>query len=179
MLADEIIKNTYRTLMTRGQKGCFVYSVDPETNQFLKAAASGVNQFQSCRRFAPMRRCHCGYCQSREVKPYINAVPSFDLQVAAGHLATNNGLPLTNGWNCPSLSSPKKDFLLRAVVGESMNRRIPNGAWCLFKSSPLGSRQGKVVLVQLRDVQDPENGGQYTVKVYRTEADDGRSLGTC
>ena len=36
MLADEIIKNTYRTLMTRGQKGCYVYSVDPETNEFLK-----------------------------------------------------------------------------------------------------------------------------------------------
>jgi uncharacterized protein len=34
--ADEIIKNTYRTLLTRGQKGCFVFSVDPETNQYLK-----------------------------------------------------------------------------------------------------------------------------------------------
>jgi DUF2075 family protein len=36
--ADKIIKNTYRTLMTRGQKGCFVYSVDPETNKYLKAS---------------------------------------------------------------------------------------------------------------------------------------------
>lgn len=27
-LADEIIRNTYRTLMTRGQKGCFVYCTD-------------------------------------------------------------------------------------------------------------------------------------------------------
>jgi len=34
--ATEIIKNTYRTLLTRGQKGCFVYSVDPETNSYLK-----------------------------------------------------------------------------------------------------------------------------------------------
>jgi DUF2075 family protein len=31
-LADRIIKNTYRTLMTRGQKGCYVFCVDPETN---------------------------------------------------------------------------------------------------------------------------------------------------
>lgn len=36
--AATIIKNTYRTLMTRGQKGCFVCSVDPETNAFLKQA---------------------------------------------------------------------------------------------------------------------------------------------
>ncbi len=35
--ADEIIKNTYRVLMTRGQKGCCVWSVDPETNEWLTA----------------------------------------------------------------------------------------------------------------------------------------------
>ncbi|MGD1030390.1 MAG: DUF2075 domain-containing protein [Opitutaceae bacterium] len=35
----EIIRNTYRTLMTRAQKGCFLYSVDPETNAFIKQAA--------------------------------------------------------------------------------------------------------------------------------------------
>ena len=29
--ADAIIKNTYRTLMTRGMKGCYVYCTDPET----------------------------------------------------------------------------------------------------------------------------------------------------
>ena len=34
--ADAIIKNTYRTLMTRGMKGCYVFSTDPETNQYLK-----------------------------------------------------------------------------------------------------------------------------------------------
>jgi uncharacterized protein len=27
-IADEIIKNTYRTLLTRGQKGCYVYIID-------------------------------------------------------------------------------------------------------------------------------------------------------
>lgn len=34
-VADSIIKNTYRTLMTRGMRGCFVYSPDPETNEYL------------------------------------------------------------------------------------------------------------------------------------------------
>ena len=34
--ATEIIRNTYRTLMTRGQKGCYIYSVDPSTNEYLK-----------------------------------------------------------------------------------------------------------------------------------------------
>lgn len=36
---DELIKNTYRTLMTRGQKGCYVYSEDKETAEYFKALA--------------------------------------------------------------------------------------------------------------------------------------------
>lgn len=35
-LADEIIRNTYRTLMTRGQKGCFVYCTDPQLAVYFK-----------------------------------------------------------------------------------------------------------------------------------------------
>ena len=34
--ADKIIKNTYRTLMTRGLKGCYVFCVDEETNEYFK-----------------------------------------------------------------------------------------------------------------------------------------------
>jgi DUF2075 family protein len=35
MRLDMIIKNTYRTLMTRGMKGCYVYFVDPETQDYF------------------------------------------------------------------------------------------------------------------------------------------------
>ncbi|MGE3600989.1 MAG: DNA/RNA helicase domain-containing protein, partial [Dehalococcoidia bacterium] len=34
--ADAIIKNTYRTLMTRGMKGCYIYCVDPETAEYFR-----------------------------------------------------------------------------------------------------------------------------------------------
>lgn len=34
--ADEIIRNTYRTLLTRGMKGCYIYCVDPELEKYLK-----------------------------------------------------------------------------------------------------------------------------------------------
>ena len=34
--ADQIIRNTYRTLMSRGMKGCFVYFTDPEVAEFFK-----------------------------------------------------------------------------------------------------------------------------------------------
>jgi len=35
-VADEIIKNTYRTLMTRGMKGCYVYCTDKRLATYLK-----------------------------------------------------------------------------------------------------------------------------------------------
>lgn len=41
-LADEIIKNTYRTLMTRGMRGCYVYATNPELRAYLRERAEGV-----------------------------------------------------------------------------------------------------------------------------------------
>lgn len=35
-LADRIIRNTYRTLLTRGQKGCFVYCQDSALSDYIK-----------------------------------------------------------------------------------------------------------------------------------------------
>ncbi len=35
-LADEIIKNTYRTLMTRGKKGCYIYCVSEKLRDYFK-----------------------------------------------------------------------------------------------------------------------------------------------
>ena len=33
--AERIIKNTYRTLMTRGQRGCYIYCTDEETAEYF------------------------------------------------------------------------------------------------------------------------------------------------
>ena len=40
-ITDLIIKNTYRTLMTRGMKGCYVYSTDQETSDYFRSV---INQ---------------------------------------------------------------------------------------------------------------------------------------
>lgn len=38
-IADRIIKNTYRTLMTRGMKGCYIFSEDDETREYFNKCA--------------------------------------------------------------------------------------------------------------------------------------------
>ena len=116
-----------------------------------------------------------------EIKPFENCVPLYDLKVAAGHFSeqqTIDGVPdhgdMENADNFDWVTfegrtPPAPGLFVAQVIGESMNRRIPNGAWCVWKFNPTGSKQGRVVLAQHRDIQDPEHGGTYTVKVYESE----------
>jgi hypothetical protein len=53
-----------------------------------------------------------------------------------------------------------------------MNRRIPNGAYCVWRAPVKGARTGRVVLVESRQISDPETGGSYTVKVYERVSPD-------
>lgn len=55
-IADRIIKNTYRTLMTRGQKGCYVYCTDKQLAQYLKLRLSYVeNELKQLQKVAEKR----------------------------------------------------------------------------------------------------------------------------
>ena len=49
-----------------------------------------------------------------------------------------------------------------------MNKKIKNGAWCLFKKYTGGSREGKIVLVEHYNIQDSSFGAGYTVKTYHS-----------
>ena|SRR3989344_8043746 len=42
--ADMIIKNTYRTLMTRGMNGCYIYCTDSETQEYFKSNLKATNR---------------------------------------------------------------------------------------------------------------------------------------
>lgn len=43
-LADKIIRNTYKTLLTRGQKGCYVYCQDKALGQYMKERIESVRK---------------------------------------------------------------------------------------------------------------------------------------
>jgi type I restriction enzyme R subunit len=116
-----------------------------------------------------------------EVRPFENCVPLYDLKVAAGRFSDEqvvNEVPQEGELENPedyewvtfsSRVKPSRGLFVAQVVGESMNRRIPSGSWCLFRLDTGGSHQGKVVLAQHRDIQDPELGGQFTLKLYYSE----------
>lgn len=62
-----------------------------------------------------------------------------------------------------------KDMFVAKIVGKSMEPTIRDGSWCVFRLELGGSRDGKIVLVESRQVIDPESQGKYTVKRYKSK----------
>ncbi len=97
-----------------------------------------------------------------------NPIPLYDFYAAAGsfsELQSEKNYTLIEG---PANSSNKNYFACR-IIGESMNRVIPNGSICIFKPYTGGSRNGKIVLIENRDVQDPDFNSAFTIKTYSSE----------
>jgi len=166
---DEIIKNTYRTLMTRGQKGCYLYSVDAETNQYFKAVVNRESETLvegMALEYPDIPYQVVGF---EIAKPYDGYVPVFNVSAAAGSFSEIQLVEESDWVELPETFATREGMFVVRVVGESMNKRIPNGSWCLFVANPGGSRNGKIVLVEHRDISDPDHGGAYTVKRYRSE----------
>lgn len=172
--ATEVIKNTYRTLMTRGQKGCFIFCTDKETRDYFKQATDRKLDIED-----PNLDAHSAYkglellvVNAKEAIPYQGYVPIYDLEVAAGGFSEQQDFdnPDECDWvQLPDHINTTEGMFVTRVVGESMNKRIINGSWCLFKANPGGTRNGKIVLVQHRSIEDPDHGGTYTVKTYQSE----------
>ncbi|MHB1243004.1 MAG: S24 family peptidase [Gaiellaceae bacterium] len=102
----------------------------------------------------------------------MNAIPLYSLAVAAGAFGEKQ-VPEPDAWVMPNgRTQPTQGLFVAQVVGESMNRRIPNGAFCIWRAPVEGSRTGRVVLVESRHIDDPETGGSYTVKLYERVAPD-------
>ncbi|OAN92865.1 AAA family ATPase [Marinobacter sp. EhC06] len=166
--ADMIIKNTYRTLMTRGMKGCFIYSADAETREHFRSFAE--TQLMEQTDSVTTQRLPYEVVDFESAIPYDGFVPVFDLQAAAGEFSGFQSSADEFQWvKLPEHFATRPGQFVAQVVGESMNKRIPNGAWCLFNENPGGTRNGKIVLVQHRAIEDPDNGSCLTVKLYRSE----------
>lgn len=102
-------------------------------------------------------------------KELINPIPLFDFYAAAG---TFSELQFEKDFTlieAPKNISNNQDYFACKIVGESMNRVIPNGSICLFKIDSGGSRNGKIVLVENRDIQDPDFNSAFTIKTYTSE----------
>ena len=151
------IINIYKTIMYRGIKGTFLYACNPGLLEYLKG------HIEIYKRQIPFR-----ILRNEEVKPYVNSIPLVDISAAAGNFSELQYHSELTWIEPPFNISAKKGYFVCKVVGESMNKRIPNGSYCLFKQDEGGSRNGKILLVESTSINDSEFGSGYTVKEYHS-----------
>lgn len=151
------IINIYKTIMYRGIKGTFIYACNKELREYLK------EHITTYRKAIPFR-----VLRFDQVKPYVNSVPLIDISAAAGAFSDLQIHSDVEWIELPFHIVPKEGYFVCKVIGESMNKKIPNSSYCLFSKDGGGSRNGKIVLVESTSKSDYEDGSRYTVKLYQS-----------
>ncbi len=152
------IINIYKTVMLRGIKGTYVYVCDKNLREYL---SKHITKFKPEKPTLILPK--------SKVIPYQNSVPIYDLKVAAGNFSELQTVSDCEWVEIPTRYKPSTDLFACTVIGESMNKVIPNGSICLFRKYSGGSRNGQIVLVEITDIQDPDFGSRYTIKEYRSK----------
>ena len=93
-------------------------------------------------------------------------LPRYSLRAAAGKFLENQEIQ-EDGWvEAPEDLRLTSDMFVGQIAGRSMEPRIPDGSWCVFRQGVTGSRQGRLVLVE--NIETTGNN-RYAVKRYESE----------
>lgn len=167
-LTERIIKNTYRTLMTRGMKGCYIYCCDEELAAHIKAKiahkklASEIKEtpdpiIKMLPRIEP---------EVNDDVKYIDYLPYYSIKAACGAFGEWQTIN-EEGWvKAEGIGPLSRGMFVIKATGHSMEHRIADGDLCVFRASVAGSRNNKIVLVQHNNHYDSENQGEYSIKQY-------------
>ena len=90
----------------------------------------------------------------------------FSLKTAAGAFSEGQS-PELLGWAQPATHKClNATMFIAQVCGKSMEPKVPDGSWCLFSTHVAGNRFNRFLVIQHRDIADPETSGNYTLKKY-------------
>jgi phage repressor protein C with HTH and peptisase S24 domain len=107
------------------------------------------------------------HVEAVDVHRFRTHVPLYTLRAAAGRLGEEMPVDAEDWIPAPEGMKLTSDLFAAHVVGRSMEPRIPDGSVNLFRYNPVGSRQGKIVLVERYGVTG--DTARYTVKRYTSE----------
>lgn len=100
-------------------------------------------------------------------REFITHLPFYTARVAAGKFLDDQEVEPDSWVEVPEGMRLDPRMFVVEIIGRSMEPRIPDGSLAVFRAGVMGSRQGKLLLVERRDVS--ESGGRYTVKRYVSE----------
>lgn len=151
------ILNIYKTILLRGIKGTYVYACDKDLRDYLSSKIFKFELKTNLKNSSSIKI---------EEEQFENSIPFYNLQVAAGNFSELQSVDNNKWIELPQYVRFSEDYFACKVVGDSMNKIIPNGSICLFKKYRGGSRNGRIVLAESNEIQDNDFGSGYTVKEY-------------
>ncbi|MBK9636928.1 MAG: DUF2075 domain-containing protein [Bacteroidetes bacterium] len=159
------IVNIYKTVLYRGIKGVYIYACNKNLKQYLK---THLNINQESNTILELKSNGPRIIPFESVKPFVNAVPIYNIKVAATNFSDPQFYEEFSWAELPMQVSPKKGYFIAQVIGESMNKKIPNSSYCLFEEYTAGSKNGEIVLAECTSIQDGDYGSGYTIKEYNS-----------
>jgi phage repressor protein C with HTH and peptisase S24 domain len=107
------------------------------------------------------------HVERAQVQPFVTHLPLYSLKAAATKFGEEREVE-SEGWvKAPPRLRLTADMFVARVVGRSMEPRIPDGSLCVFRKGVVGSRQGKLVLVERFGAT--ETSARYTIKKYTSQ----------
>jgi len=167
-IADKIIKNTYRTLMTRGMKGCYVYCCDKNLANYIQSRIEENEDLINENKIAESITFRIEPIVNDDVK-YIDYLPLYSLKAACGAFGEWQTVN-EDGWvKADGVGRLNRNMFVVKAIGKSMEPLISDNDLCVFRANVVGSRNNKIVLVQHNNYIDSENQGSYSIKKYTSE----------
>ncbi|HXA04661.1 MAG TPA: S24 family peptidase [Bryobacteraceae bacterium] len=112
------------------------------------------------------------HVEQAQVQPFVTHLPLYSLKAAATKFGEERDVE-SEGWViAPPRLRLTADMFVARVVGRSMEPRIPDGSLCVFRKGVVGSRQGKLVLVERFGAT--ETSARYTIKKYTSQKSQGK-----
>lgn len=102
-----------------------------------------------------------------DVRPFVTHLPLYSLRAAATRFGADMEVEAEDWVPGPARLPLTPDMFVARVVGRSMEPRIPDGSLCVFRYGVVGSRQGKLLLVERFGIT--ETSAQYTIKKYTSK----------
>lgn len=154
--------------------GTWRYLFVPQ-RKFERARATGVSNFADLvdtlvrEKAGPLLRLVSLDDTRVATERYKSLLPLYSLKAAAGYFGKGEHVE-PEGWvEAEGLGTLDERMFVAKAVGRSMEPKIHDGDYCVFRADPVGTRQGKIVLAKYRGAADPETGGSFTVKKYVSE----------
>src|SRR5438105_4841787 len=140
----------------------FLRSLEDSLSHVLRVndrESVAVNSFQHT-----LDRIFARQVEAPTIQPFRTHLPLYSLRAAATRFGEDMQVEEEEWVRMPEGLRAAENLFVAHVVGRSMEPRIPDGSLNVFRAPVVGSRQNKIVLVEL--LGELDDSARYTIKKY-------------